>query len=102
MLLWALYPTATCSWQAFRDMPAVGEESNTQLDAWRADRERVDQAQGFAGRMWASCETCYQKTPIFSDDTPWRGNIIVSLFVVAVVSRFAHAYYLRRHRTALY
>lgn len=100
MLLWLLYPTVTCSWQKFRDQPNLTSFDDHELQVWRADKERIDRAETFGERWWASCETCYEHTPVFGQ-SEWKSNVLVLLLLGWIVAKFGSIQYRRRRRTVL-
>lgn len=98
MFLWLLYPTLTCSWQKFRDVPDLAAYDDQQLEVWRADKERIDRAEGLADRWWTACQTCYQKTPVFGQ-SQWKSNLLVLFVIGWLGAHGAVIHYRRRRRT---
>jgi len=97
LLVWLLYPTAQCSWGKFRDTPMSTELEDSEFDAWRADEERINGAENFFERWYLATEICYAKTPLMGQ-SPWKGKLMVFLFIIAVISRVVDSRWRRKRR----
>ena len=101
MFFWLLSPTAQCSWYKFRDTVIVSDLSDSELDVWRADKERLDQTESFFERWLTAVELCYARTPLMGQ-SPWKSNLLLLLLAIGIGSRIAGARWQRSRRPTMY
>jgi len=88
MLSWLAYPTARCSYAAFRDIPLT-EYDRPPDDPNAADQTRVDQGKEFAGSWLDSIKACYKRTPIMGQE-PWKTDLLIGFTFVWILGWGVH------------
>ena len=88
MLSWLAYPTARCSYRAFRDIPLT-EYDRPPDDPNAADQTRVDQGKEFAGSWLDSIKACYKRTPITGQE-PWKTDLLIGFTFVWLLGGVVH------------
>jgi len=99
MLSWLAYPTARCSYAAFRDIPLT-EYDRPPDDPNAADQTRVDQGKEFAGSWLDSIKACYKRTPITGQE-PWKTDLLIGFAFVWILGWGVHKLERSGKRTSL-
>jgi hypothetical protein len=94
MVLWLLYPVARCSFASFRDTPLADvPESGGPASA---DKDRVEEGQGFFSTWMSNTKRCYAATPLLGQED-WKSYLLLSLagatVATGIIARVAN----RRH-----
>ena len=83
MVLWLLYPVATCSFGAFKETPLSDYETSDQPG--QADKSRVKAGETFVGSWFDKTKICYARTPLTGQED-WKTELLLGLAIATVVA----------------
>jgi hypothetical protein len=90
MLCWLLFPTAKCSFAAFRDTPLSEAQPS-------ADGPQPEEP-GFVSKLGTSIKYCYRQTPLLGQED-WKSFLLFGFGAGAVIAGVLAHLEARRKRT---
>ncbi|MDQ3336848.1 MAG: hypothetical protein M4D80_16910 [Myxococcota bacterium] len=79
MLCWLLFPTAKCSFGAFRDTPLSEQQPTPEAG------EEAAEEPGFVSKLGTAIQVCYRKTPLLGQED-WKSYLLFGFAAGALIA----------------